>query len=176
MRGIERTFGVSRRTVSAWLKEQANDPLPLEETLQPVDSKKIPVLDGDELRSSVFRSKDKVWVWTAMNGESREIVASACGDRSENTSRILWDVPSACKEAIVFSDYWRAYQAVIPTAQHRPEGKETGETAHIERWNNPLRQHLARFVRKTLSFSKRIKMHEIGLKLFIHRYNIEGSR
>jgi len=97
MRGIERTFGVSRRTVSAWLKEQANDPLPLEETLQPVDSKKIPVLDGDELRSSVFRSKDKVWVWIAMNGESREIVASACGDRSENTCRILWDcVPSAC--------------------------------------------------------------------------------
>jgi len=44
MHGIKRTFGVSRRTVSAWLKEQANDLPPLEETLQPVDSKKIPVL------------------------------------------------------------------------------------------------------------------------------------
>jgi len=122
----------------------------------------------------VFRSKDKVWVWIAMNGESREIVASACGDRSENTSRILWDrVPSAYKEAIVFSDYWRAYQAIIPTERHRPEGKETGETAHIDRWNSPLRQHLARFVRKTLSFSKWVKMHEIGLKLFIHRYDTE---
>jgi len=69
------------------------------------------VLEGDELRSFVLRSKDKVWVWIAMNGESREIVASACGDRSENTCRILWDrVPSAYKEAIVFSDYWRAYK------------------------------------------------------------------
>jgi len=29
-----------------------------------------------------------------------------------------------------------------------------GETVHIERWNNTLRQHLAHFVRKTLSFSK----------------------
>jgi len=29
MRGIERTFGVSRRTLSAWLKEQANDFPPL---------------------------------------------------------------------------------------------------------------------------------------------------
>jgi len=105
-----------------------------------------------------------------MNGESREIVASACGDRSKNACRILWDrVPSAYKEAIVFSDCWRAYQAVIPTEQHCPGGKETGETAHIERWNNPLRQHLARFVRKALSISKWIKMHEIGLKLFIHR-------
>jgi len=53
-------------------------------------------------------------------------------------------VPSSCKEAIVFSDYWRAYQSVIPTEQHRPGGKET--------W---------------------IKMHEICLKLFVHRYNTE---
>jgi len=96
MRRIERTFGVSRRTLSAWLKEQANDLPPLEETLQPVECKKIPVLDVDELRSFIFRSKDKVWVWIAMNRETREIVASACGDRSENTCRILWDrVPSA---------------------------------------------------------------------------------
>jgi len=56
-----------------------------------------------------------------MNRETREIVASACGDRSENTCRILWDrVPSAYKEAIVFSDYWGAYQAVIPSEQQRP--------------------------------------------------------
>jgi len=105
---------------------------------------------------------------------SRGPLSFACGDRSENTCRILWNrVPFACKEAIVFSDYWRAYQALIPTAQHRPGGKETGETAHIEHWNNPLRQHLARSVRKTLSFSKWIKMYEIGLKLFIHQYNTE---
>jgi hypothetical protein len=32
-------------------------------------------------------------------------------------------------------------------------GKYTGETAHVEHWNNTLRQRLARFVRKTLSFS-----------------------
>ena len=45
------------------------------------------MLDVDELRSFIFRSKDKVWVWIAMNRETREIVASACGDRSENTCR-----------------------------------------------------------------------------------------
>jgi len=63
-----------------------------------------------------------------MNRETREIVASACGDRSENTCRILWDrVPSAYKETIVFSDYWSAYRAVIPSEQQRPVGKETGK-------------------------------------------------
>ena len=167
-------MGSRARTLSAWLKEQANDLPPLEETLQSVECKKIPALDVDELRSFFFRSKDKVWVWIAMNRETREIVASSRGDRTENTCRILWDrVPSAYKEAIVFSDYWSAYRAVIPSEQQRPVGKETGETAHIERWNNTLRQHLACFVRKTFSFSKCIKMHEICLKFFIHRYNTE---
>jgi len=153
-------LGSRARTLSAWLKEQANDFPPLEETLQPVECKKIPALDVDELWSFVFRRKDKVWVWIAMNRETREIVASTCGDRTENTCRI-------------FSDYWSAYQAVIPSEQQRPVGKETGETAHIERWNNTLRQQLARFLRKTLSFSKCVKIHEICLKLFIHRYNTE---
>jgi len=114
--------------LSAWLKEQANDLPPLEETLQSVECKKNPVLEVDELWSFVFRSKDKVWVWIAMNRETREIVASACGDRTENTCRVLWDrVPSAYKETIVFSDYWSAYRAVIPSEQQRPLGKETGK-------------------------------------------------
>ena len=102
-----------------------------------------------------------------MNRETREIVASACGDRSENTCRILWDrVPSAYKETIVFSDYWSAYRAVIPSEQQRPVGKETGEAAHIERWNNTLRKHLARFLRKTLSFSNQ----KSSLPVYDHDY------
>ena len=46
----------------------------------------------------------------------------------------------------------------------RTVGKETGETAHVERWNNTLRQRLARFVRKTLAFSKSDHFHQLALK------------
>ncbi len=59
--------------------------------------------------------------------------------------------------------------------QHTAVGKETGETAHVERWNNTLRQRLARFVRKTLSFSKSLVMHDVSLRLFLHRYNLERA-
>ena len=38
-----------------------------------------------------------------------------------------------------------------------------------------LRQRLARFVRKTLSFSTSLLMHDACLKLFLHRYNIERA-
>jgi hypothetical protein len=45
----------------------------------------------------------------------------------------------------------------------------------LERWNNTLRQRLARFVRKTLSFSKSLVMHDVCLRLFLHRYNLERA-
>jgi len=156
MRGIERTFGVCRQTLSAWLKKGGTAP-PLETTLKSVDPRKTPVLEADGVWSFVFCSHTKVWLWIALSQETREVVAYAFGDR----------------KALVFTDYWKAYPPVIPPEQHRPVGQETGETAHIERWNNTLRQHLGCFMRKTLSFSKCFSMHEICLKLFLHRYNTE---
>jgi IS1 family transposase len=45
----------------------------------------------------------------------------------------------------------------------------------VERWNHPLRQRLARLVRKTLSLSKSLSMHEACLRLFLHRYNLERA-
>ena len=96
------------------------------------------------------------------------------GDRSEMTCRKLWNaIPQVYRYGICYTDFWQAYQAVIPDEQHQPVGKETGETAHVERFNNTLRQRLARFVRKTLSFSKSEIIHEICLRLFIWRYNMD---
>ena len=73
------------------------------------------------------------------------------------------------------TDFWQAYQAVIPEEQHSAVGKDTGETAHVERWNNTLRQRLGRFVRKRLSFSKSTLMHIAWLDLFLHCYNRERA-
>ncbi|TMD76984.1 MAG: IS1 family transposase, partial [Chloroflexi bacterium] len=63
------------------------------------------------------------------------------------------------------TSFWAAYKVVIPREQHTAVGKETGETAHVERWKNTLRKPLARFVRMTLSFSKSELMHEACLLL-----------
>ncbi len=104
------------------------------------------------------------------------MVSYAVGDRSEQTCRRLWKaIPQAYQKGHCYTDFWKAYQAVIPEEQHAAVGKETGETAHVERWNNTLRQRLARFVRKTLSFSKSLFMHDACLNLFLHRYNLERA-
>jgi insertion element IS1 protein InsB len=95
------------------------------------------------------------------------------GVRSKQTCRRLWEaIPSAYRKGHFFTDFWAAYKVVIPEEQHTAVGKETGETAHVERWNNTLRQRL---VRMTLSFSKSVVMHEACLLLFLHRYNRERA-
>lgn len=135
------------------------------------------MLELDELWSFVARRKNKRWVWLALCRSTRQIAAYALGDRSEKTCRTLWKrVPLALRRSLAFTDFWQAYQAVIPEGQHRPGGKDTGQTNHVERFNNTLRQRLARFVRKTLSFSKSDEMHENCLRLFLHHYNTEMAR
>jgi len=94
--------------------------------------------------------------------------------QSRATCERLWRaIPESYKKASCYSDFWEAYQEVIPEEQHEATGKEEGETSHVERWINTLRQRLSRFMRKTLSFSKSCQMHHCCLKLFIYRYNLE---
>ena len=134
------------------------------------------VLELDELWSFVLKKTKQAWIWIALCRKTRQVVAYAVGDRSEKTCQILWEaIPHAYRKGHCYTDFWKAYQAVIPEEQHTAVGKETGETAHVERWNNTLRQRLGRFVRKTLSFSKSLLMHDACLKLFLHRYNLERA-
>jgi IS1 family transposase len=137
------------------------------------DDRTAQTLELDELWSFVRKKTNQVWIWVALCRKTRQIVACVLGARDEATCRRLWrKVPRMYRQGLCYSDFWQAYQAVIPDAQHRPVGKETGETAHVERWNNTIRQRLARFVRKTLSFSKSLEMHEICVRLFLHSYNL----
>lgn len=134
------------------------------------------ILELDELWSFVLKKTNQAWIWIALCRKTRQVVACAVGDRSKETCRILWNsIPEAYRAGHCFTDFWSAYQAVIPEEQHTAVGKETGETAHVERWNNTLRQRLARFVRKTLSFSKSLLMHNACLNLFLYRYNLERA-
>ena len=111
-----------------------------------------------------------------MSRRTRQIVAFVIGDRSEQTCRQLWKrIPVPYKACHSFSDLWEAYALVFPKETHRCVGKGTGETNHMERWNNTLRQSNARYVRKTLSFSKSDFYHELVTRLFIVRYNLNLS-
>jgi IS1 family transposase len=144
----------------------------LSETLSDPDPTEAVALELYELWSFVLRRANKRWVWVALCRATRQVVAYAIGDRSRTTCQKLWAaIPEAYRRAHCFSDFWEAYQLVVPAEQHTAAGKESGLTAHVERWNNTLRQRVGRFVRKSLSFSKSDMMHELCLRLFLHDYN-----
>jgi IS1 family transposase len=105
--------------------------------------------------------------------QNRKIVGVAFGDRSEETCLDLWKSlpPDYRKRAILYSDKWDSYSKVLPSKRHRAVGKESGETSHIERFNNTLRQRCPNLVRKGLSFSKSGEFHKIRIMNFIEYYN-----
>jgi insertion element IS1 protein InsB len=131
------------------------------------------VIEADELWSFVARKGDVWWVWVALDADSRQVVGMVAGDRSGATAQRLWDaLPGEYRDgATVCTDFLAQYRAVIPESRHVAAGKDAGLTNHIERFWCTLRQRCARFVRKTLSFSKCPLNHVGALWYFVRLYN-----
>jgi insertion element IS1 protein InsB len=143
----------------------------IEETLLPAEPEDV--LELDEVWSFVYRRSDKRWLWTALCRRTKQIVGALVGERSAETCWQLWAlIPESYRRCHTDSDFWSAYAQVFDEETHRSVGKETGQTAHMERWNNTLGQRLARYVRKTLSFSKSDFWHQIVTEMFIVTYNL----
>ena len=128
---------------------------------------------ADEMWSFVGKKSNKQWVWSALDTQSRQIIAFHVGDRSRESAKQLWKkIPLLYKRhAIFYTDNWDAYIGVIPYKQHRIVDKQSGKTAYIERFNCTMRQRISRLVRKSLSFSKKLENHIGAIKYFICHYN-----
>ena len=177
--GIARVLSLSESSLQQYVNQL------YEQVSQKVDV--IPKEKGkltpqmDELWSFVDDKKNKQWVWLAIDADTREIIGCYIGDsrsgrlcqRSRQSAQALWDsLPGVYRQcAKVYTDYWEAYQTVIPSKRHESVGKESGKTSYIERLNNTLRQRISRLVRKSLSFSKKIENHIGAIWYFIGDYN-----
>ena len=171
LRGIQGVFGVWRKTVLRWLEAWVAQLPSLVETLLPVQTDDV--LELDELVSFVSEKWFKRWLWTAQCRRTRQIVAYAIGDRSQDTGRLLWKaIPSAYQSLPMFTDQWKAYSLVLPSEQHHPVNKGSGLTNHQERWYNNLRQWIGRYTRRTLSFSKEDRYHDLITRWFILEHNL----
>lgn len=169
--GIARVALVS----DSWLQKYVNDAYTKVVSTVSVIAKakgKLTV-QMDELWSFVDDKGNKQWIWLAMDVDTREIIGCHVGDRSRASARQLWQsLPAVYRQcAKVYTDYWEAYETVIPSKRHFAVGKESGLTSYIERLNNTMRQRVSRLVRKTLSFSKKLENHRGAIWTFIHEYN-----
>lgn len=169
--GIARVLKLS----ASWLQQYVNrcyEGVPRQVQVMPKHKGGLAV-QMDELWSFVDDKGNKQWVWLALDVVTREIVGCHIGDRSKDSALRLWQsMPAVYRQcAMLYTDYWEAYQAVLPSKRHRAVGKETGLTSYVERFNNTLRQRVSRLVRKTLSFSKKLDNHKAAIWHFIHYYN-----
>jgi hypothetical protein len=78
-----------------------------------------------------------------------------------------WHTASTAPEAVS--------HGVMPAERHQAITKQARKTNHLERFNNTLRQRLARLVRATVSFSKQGETHLGASKCFICHYNLEKA-
>ena len=87
--------------------------------------------------SFVFSKTIKVYIWLAIDRNTREIIGCYLGDRSRQSAKKLWaSLPGVYRQcAVAYTDFWESYKTVIPSKRHRAVGKETGQTNPIERLN-----------------------------------------
>ena len=126
--------------------------------------------------SFVQNKKQQAWQWLAISRRTRQVVACVVGKRNLRNCRKLWKaLPYRYRKAQAYSDFWKAYKKVWGSSVTQV-GKDSGQTSYIERFNGTLRQRLAQFVRRTLSFSKCWKKHLLRLELFLYRDNLVRAR
>ena len=119
--------------------------------------------------SFVRSRKNEIWIWLALEVNSRKVLAYAVGNRSIDTFKKLWDgISDEIKNNTIFyTDRWDAYN-LIPYKQRIIR---KGGINHIERLFLILRNDNPRFARKTIRFSKSLEMLQNSIKLWIHYYN-----
>jgi len=94
------------------------------------------------------------------------------GSQARTCAKLWRKLPETYRRRQNYSDFWKAYGAVFGgDPSHEQVPKRSGQLAHVERFFGRLRQRLARFVRKTRSFSKSERMHHLLVKLFVMDYN-----
>ncbi len=85
-------------------------------------------LEIDEAWSFVLHKKNKQWIWLALDRETREVVGVYIGARDAEAAQKLWQsLPPVYRQcAVSYTDFWKAYQIVLPSKRHHAVGKETG--------------------------------------------------
>lgn len=174
--GIARVLQISEDTVQRYVNAQAE--VVSQQVEVSAKPKKRLTVQMDELWSFVDDKGNQQWVWLALDAETREIVGVQIGARDTASARSLWNsMPAVYRQcAVIYTDHWNAYGAVLPSKRHQSVDKDSGFTSYIERFNCTLRQRVSRLVRKCLSFSKKLENHIAAIWNFVHHYNATRRR
>lgn len=118
MQGIARVTQVSW----SWLQEYVNRKLTRIPRQVKVAGKSLGKLsvECDEMWSFVAHKKNEVYIWLAIDRNSRKIVGCFVGDRTRKSARKLWAaLPEIYQRStFIYTDFWQDYKTVIPPKRH----------------------------------------------------------
>ncbi len=85
--------------------------------------------------------------------------------------RLIKKIPIEYLKCQSYSDYWKSGVILKVKGNHQQVRKDSGQTNHIERYWATLRARITRYVRESVSFSRRLRYHHPVTKMFIVDYN-----
>lgn len=164
IRDISRVLSVSINTGLKTIRQQAD------ETKEPLLPARVTELQLDEFWSFVGNKANQQWLWYGFDPESKRIICSQAGRRTDETCERLLPQLEGCQVLRYCTDELESYQKFIP-GTHPWTGKAL--TQDIEQQNLNFRTHLKRLQRKTICFSKSEPMYDAVLRLYIQHSNME---
>jgi insertion element IS1 protein InsB len=121
----------------------------------------------DEMWSFVGKKSQQRWLWHAIDHQTGVVLAYVLGTRQDEVFLQLKALLAPFGIHHFYTDGADVYNRYIEPQQHII-GKI--QTQKIERKHLTFRTRLKRFVRKTICFSKSIRLHDIVIGLFVNRH------
>ncbi len=120
----------------------------------------------DEQWSYVGNKSQQRWLWYAWSPHFKRVFSYALEPRADITLKILLDRVKGFNVRLFCTDHWGAYERLLPEDRHLATKKFIQS---IERQNLNFRTRIKRLQRKTICFSKSMKLHDKVIGEFINR-------
>jgi insertion element IS1 protein InsB len=121
----------------------------------------------DEMWSYVEKKSNPRWLWHAIDHKTGQVLAYVFGQRKDEVFLELKELLQPFGISRFYTDNWGAYSRHLEKKKHIV-GKQN--TQRIESKHINLRTRIKRLARKTICFSKTVRMHDIVIGIFINRY------
>lgn len=155
IRDISRILEISKNTVSKRILKIAQF------VRAPFFNEHLQSYEVDELYTK--RNGKQCWISFAINRKSRRVISFVVGAKSkENLAKVINRVLLLNPKKI-YTDKLTTYKNLIPKELHNNSRYQTNR---IERFNLNLRTHLKRLNRRTICYSKSLKMLESIIKIY----------
>lgn len=129
-------------------------------------------LELDELVIRYRYRRRYLYLWIAVSRLTRQVIGFWVGDRSFKSLWALWfSLPAPYRRKLVYTDFYEAYARLFRAWQHRPSGKDRGQTCLVEGLNNKWRNRVSALVRKTVCVQSLTNL-ENRLWMVIHQHNL----